>query len=34
MVAVKPWHLLVGCGLCTVVTIGVIILVVILVKRR
>jgi hypothetical protein len=34
MGALKPWHLLVACGLCTAVTIGVIVLIVVLVKRR
>jgi hypothetical protein len=34
MGALKPWHLLVGCGLCTAVVIGVIVLIVVLVKRR
>lgn len=34
MGALKPWHLLVCGGLCTAVVIGLIILIVVLVKRR
>ncbi len=34
MGAIRPWQLLLTCGLCTAVVIGAVVLIVVLVKRR